>query len=239
MAEGRGVWLVDVPVFMGIAIAGRRLDSVDQPLSEGTTTHQLDCGRGQIWIRGRSGRGRALGESVALKVVVASQLTAGLIMQQLEDAWPVLAIAVLQSSAREDRERANDVAVRRADGAWTSSCGARIGNQSLDVRRQRWAAGRPRLPPPRETESFAMPADQCVRLHDRQHGPPVDQTREHHERDPHRIISAAGLDLAFSVESQLLAEKGILRDQLRPRSEAKRHEPDDVKQQAEGGPPHH
>jgi hypothetical protein len=39
---------------------------------------------------------------------------------------------------------------------------------------------------------------------------------EHHERDPRRIIGAARLDLAFSVECQLLAEKEILRGLLRP-----------------------
>ena len=45
---------------------------------------------------------------------------------------------------------------------------------------------------------------------------------EHDERDPRRIIGAAGLDLAFSVERQLLPQKEILRRQLRPRAEAER-----------------
>jgi hypothetical protein len=64
-----------------------------------------------------------------------------------------------------------------------------------------------------------MPPDQRVRLHDRQHGPPVDQMGEHHERDPRRIIGPARLDLAFSVKCQLLPEKEILCGQLRPQSE--------------------
>ena len=84
-----------------------------------------------------------------------------------------------------------------------------------------------------------MPTNQRVRLHDCEHGPPVDETREYDERDPRSTISATGLDLAFSVKSQLLAEKEILRDQLRARSEAERHEPDEVKPQANGGPPNH
>jgi hypothetical protein len=73
-----------------------------------------------------------------------------------------------------------------------------------------------------------MPSDERGRLYDREHGPPIDHLGEHHERDPRRIIGAARPDLAFSVECQLLAQKEILRGQLRPRSEAGRHEPDDV-----------
>ena len=84
-----------------------------------------------------------------------------------------------------------------------------------------------------------MPPDQRGQLHDREHGPPIDQLGEHHERDARRIIGAARLDPAFLLECQLLAEKEILRGQLRPRSDADRHERDDVNQQADGGPPHH
>jgi hypothetical protein len=112
------------------------------------------------------------------------------------------------------------------------------GNSLLDVRPQRWSAGRPRFPPPKEPESFAMPMDQRVRLHDRQHCPPVDQTRQPHERDPRRILSATGFDLTFSVESQLRTEKEILRDQLGTPSKATRHESDDVEQHGDGRPPH-
>jgi hypothetical protein len=83
-----------------------------------------------------------------------------------------------------------------------------------------------------------MPPDQRVRLHDRQHRLPVDQMGEHHEGDPRRIIGTASLDLAFSVKCQLLPKKEILRDELRPRSEAHRSEPDDVNQQPDDGPPH-
>jgi hypothetical protein len=53
------------------------------------------------------------------------------------------------------------------------------------------------------------------RLDDREHGPPIDHLGEHHERDPRRIVGAAGLDLAFSVECHLLAQKESLHGQLR------------------------
>jgi hypothetical protein len=83
--------------------------------------------------------------------------------------------------------------------------------------------------------SDLMPAR---RLHDRQHGSPVDQLSEHHERDSRRIIGPAGFDPALSVECQLLPEKQILGRQLRARSEAERHESESIDQQLGRSPPH-
>ena len=91
------------------------------------------------------------------------------------------------------------------------------GYQLLEIRRYRWTARCRGLPPPEEAESFAMPTDQGVRLHDRERGSPVDQPCEHDEDDPCRIIGTAGLDSALSIERQLLPEKEILGRQLRPR----------------------
>jgi hypothetical protein len=59
-----------------------------------------------------------------------------------------------------------------------------------------------------------MPSDQRVRLHDREHGSPVEQLGEQDERDPRRIIGTARFDLAFSIERQLLPEKQIFSRQL-------------------------
>jgi hypothetical protein len=84
-----------------------------------------------------------------------------------------------------------------------------------------------------------MPSDQRVRRHDGEYGSPLDQLGEPDQCDPRRVIGAARLDLAFSVECQLLAEEEIFGRQLRPRSAADRHERDDVNQQADGGPPHY
>ena len=84
-----------------------------------------------------------------------------------------------------------------------------------------------------------MPADQRVRLHDRERGSPVNQLGEHDEGDPRRIIGTAGFDSALPIERQLLPEKEILGRQARPRLKAERHEHEDVDQHAYGGPPHH
>jgi hypothetical protein len=55
-----------------------------------------------------------------------------------------------------------------------------------------------------------MPPDQRVRFHDRERGSPVDQLREHHERDPRRIIGPAGFHPTLPIECQLLPKKQIL-----------------------------
>ena len=47
---------------------------------------------------------------------------------------------------------------------------------------------RPRLPFAEQAESFAIPPDQRGRLHDREHGPPVDHLGKQDERNPRRII---------------------------------------------------
>ena len=86
-------------------------------------------------------------------------------------------------------------------------------------------------------ESCAVPTDQGVRLHDRDRGSPIDQSCEHDEGDPRRIIGTAGFDPALCIERQLLPEKEIFGRQLRPRLKAERHEPERVDQQAYSGPP--
>jgi hypothetical protein len=80
-------------------------------------------------------------------------------------------------------------------------------NQLLKIQGEWWSAARPRLPPPKEVEPFAMPSNQRRRFHDRKHGSPVDQPGERDEGDPCRIIGTARLHLALSIERQLLPEK--------------------------------
>lgn len=74
-------------------------------------------------------------------------------------------------------------------------------NQLLKIQGEWWSAARPRLPPPKEVEPFAMPADQRRRFHDRKHGSPVDQPGERDEGDPCRIIGTARLHLALSIDA--------------------------------------
>ena len=106
---------------------------------------------------------------------------------------------------------------------------------SVDVNRLdgvmgHYAARCPGLPPPEEAESFAVPTDQGVRLHDRERGCPIDQVCEHDEGVPRRLIGTAGFDSALSIERQLLPEKQILSGQLGPRSEAERRQPEGINQ---------
>jgi hypothetical protein len=54
-----------------------------------------------------------------------------------------------------------------------------------------------------------MPPDQRGRLHDREHGSPVDQLGEQDEREPRRIIGTARLNPTLSIKRQLLPEKHI------------------------------
>ena len=87
-------------------------------------------------------------------------------------------------------------------------------DQASNVDRERRPAARLRLPSPKQPEPLAMPPNEGVGSHDREHGPPVDQPGEQDQRDADRIVGPTRPDAALSVERQLLPEEEILRRQL-------------------------
>ncbi len=66
------------------------------------------------------------------------------------------------------------------------------------------------LPTPEETEALAVPTDQGLKPHNHQSNSPIEPAAEQHEGEARRIVSKSGLDLAFLIEGELLAQKQIL-----------------------------
>ena len=73
-----------------------------------------------------------------------------------------------------------------------------------------------------------MPSDQRVGSHDRQDRPPFDQSRQHDEHHPRRIIRTPRLYLPLDVHGQLLSKEQILGNESGTRSSRRREQPQDV-----------
>jgi hypothetical protein len=86
-------------------------------------------------------------------------------------------------------------------------------DQPLQVSRNRRPAG-PGLPSPEEPPAQAVPADQRVRLDDREQRTPVQQPGEQHERDARGRVGPPRLRVTLLVERQLCAEEQVLRRQM-------------------------
>src|SRR5262245_10627496 len=76
-----------------------------------------------------------------------------------------------------------------------------VSDQSPYVDRQPRSATWTRFPPPQQLKAFAMPANQRIWLHDREHLTPIDQPPQTDERDPRRIVGATWLYLALHVKA--------------------------------------
>jgi len=63
-----------------------------------------------------------------------------------------------------------------------------------------------------------MPSDVRVRLDDDQQVTPGDQPRQHDERNPRRVVSAARLHLPLDVQRQLFSQEQIVGGELAMRS---------------------
>src|SRR5262249_11869556 len=100
-----------------------------------------------------------------------------------------------------------------------------LGDQLLKICRNPRASARSRLPAPQQPEGVAVPPNQRLWPHDHEGLPPLDEPREHDEREPRRVAGATRLHLTFEVQRQLLAQEQILGGQLRARSEA---DPDEL-----------
>jgi hypothetical protein len=74
----------------------------------------------------------------------------------------------------------------------------------------RWTAAGPRFPLPKQTESGAMPTNQCIGFDDCKGVPPVEKTRELGKGKAHGVGSAPRRYLSFNVEAKLFSEEHIL-----------------------------
>jgi len=78
-------------------------------------------------------------------------------------------------------------------------------------------SSQPRLPPPKQLEPLALPADEGLRLDNHPCLPPVAQSRPKHQAEPRCGGALAGLNLVFLVKRQRFAQEQHLGTQFRPR----------------------
>ncbi len=67
-----------------------------------------------------------------------------------------------------------------------------------------------RLPPPKQTKPFPVPADERIGLHDDEGVSPLEELSQGHHREPSGVICAARCLLALDKERELFPEKEIL-----------------------------
>ena len=66
-----------------------------------------------------------------------------------------------------------------------------------------------RLPPPKQTKPFPVPADERIGLHDDEGVSPLEELSQGHHREPSGVICAARCLLALDKERELFPEKEI------------------------------
>jgi hypothetical protein len=72
-----------------------------------------------------------------------------------------------------------------------------LADQCLDVFPQTGPSHWPGLPPPEQTESFAMPSDQCLRLNDNQSVAPVEPLAQEAHQPASGILGATRSEIAL------------------------------------------
>ncbi len=68
-----------------------------------------------------------------------------------------------------------------------------------------------RLPPPKQTKPFPVPADESIRLDDDEGVLPVEHSAQCRHREPRPVIGPIRRLLTLDEESELLSEEEILR----------------------------
>src|SRR4029077_16309352 len=76
-------------------------------------------------------------------------------------------------------------------------------------------SSQPRLPPPKQLEPLAMPADEGLRLNNHQCRSPVEQLRPYNQGEARCVAEPAGPNLVFLVERQLFAQEQYFGTQFR------------------------
>jgi hypothetical protein len=80
-----------------------------------------------------------------------------------------------------------------------------------------------------------MPSNKRIRLHDREETTPVDQPRQHDQRNPRRIVGAVRLHLPLHVQCQLLSQEQVLGRELPMRPSRRRDHPQEITRNAQDG----
>ncbi len=86
-----------------------------------------------------------------------------------------------------------------------------LDDQLLELFWHRRTSFASRFPPPKQTKSFPVPADERVGLHDDEGILPVEQPSQRRHREPGHVLGTARRLLTLDEECELLSEKEILR----------------------------